>query len=673
MGNPSVQSPDQIRRVPRLRFSWGAAADVRGEWRLGLFGYHIKGYPRELWILISVRGVLLWGGALAVAAYFLGAAAGLMLLARNPYNRVTYGDLVLPTRWEQIRPKRAEAAIAEGLHEFSQKQWGLALAYLQRGLPGKPDDLRARVSLAKIYAGIGKVPTALQLLREGVTYHGRQLQYLEDLAMLARYLEDYAALLAVADEVEGQRPPPEPAVARWIDRQRVFAWEQLGQTGQILALRERRRQTPLIALDQAWARILAAEGKARQALDELQADPARFGLPAERLALQFTLARAAGDKASAEKALRDWQALNRRDAAPRMEELFTFTADSDRERLRDRAEQFFLDFAGDHQALLVLLQRMLEKPSAGWQAVVWEAAWAAHQRTPDIRVLYLQYLMQEGRLTEAQREFPLVVEQVARSHLNMGSWNQATSLLLNLLATGSESARAQIRDFCNQHTLPPTSYHFMLRCLRRAGQTVAVQDLLSQAREHYPVFSDEAGKAPVGFNLAGITGEPVPASPPEPPPAKPVSRLPKPPAPPPRPATELLRQIDQALATGENEAAGRWLYELGQNYPELHDGEKGLLRQVRWHALAGEQPELTATLHLYLDLKEVNLAALRDFALQWENSPQAESALTLAREVAARFPAAKWAAILRDRLQTRLRPAPAAGGAAAPTVPPAKP
>ncbi|MFI5338098.1 MAG: tetratricopeptide repeat protein, partial [Opitutales bacterium] len=247
MGNPAVQSPDQIRRLPRFRFSWGTGKEVRGEWRFGLFGYHIKGYPRELWILVSVRGLLCWGLGLTLAAYFAGTAGLALILARNPYNQVEYADLVLPTRWAQIRPRRALGFIDEGMHEYAQKNWGLALVYLQRGLAGQPGDLRARVSVARIYAGVGQVHRSLQLLREGLTYHGSKRQYLELLSQVTRYLDDYRTLLEVVDQVEAQLPPPEPALGRWLDGQRVLAWEKLGQPELILALRDRRARTPLIS------------------------------------------------------------------------------------------------------------------------------------------------------------------------------------------------------------------------------------------------------------------------------------------------------------------------------------------------------------------------------------------------------------------------------------------
>ena len=72
-----------------------------------------------------MRGVLVWTVTLAVTAFVIGTAAGAWLLSRNPYNRIGYLDLVLPTRWYELRSKRGLALIDEGIHgsQVGRNRW----------------------------------------------------------------------------------------------------------------------------------------------------------------------------------------------------------------------------------------------------------------------------------------------------------------------------------------------------------------------------------------------------------------------------------------------------------------------------------------------------------------------------------------------------------------------
>ncbi|MFI5336501.1 MAG: hypothetical protein ACHQ5A_06935 [Opitutales bacterium] len=499
---------------------------------------------------------------------------------------------------------------------------------------------------------MGQVHRSQQLISEGLTIQGSKRQYLELLSQVTRYLDDYRTLLEVVDQVEAQSPPPEPALGRWLDGQRVLAWEKLGQPELILALRDRRARTPLISIDQAWARIMAARGRAAEALAAIQAEPDRFGLPAERYALQFSLARSAGDRKLVQKTLVEWEALNPKAPEPRIEELLDVAAGSDRELLRERVALFFIDFSPNHAAVVQFLQRMLALPSSDWQQVVWEEAGKVGLlRAIDVRVIRVQDLMQSGRLEEAQGEYLAVRELIRKSRMPDGGWNQATGLLLDLLANDSPSARMQFYDYCTRQQLMPASFQFVLRCLRNRGMTPVAQEVLSLARNRFPAFMDAPGslapltvagaapvKAPEAASAASDTANE--------PPRLAIS------------AEDQLRRTDQELAAGHLDEAGSLLRRLALDYPAQQHQEPVLYRQVRLHGLQGEQADLAASLHLYLDLTEANLAALRDLALAWEKTPQSESALTLAREVSERHPQARWAGELRSRLQVRFRVVP---------------
>lgn len=640
MSNPVVSSPDQIRRLPRLRFTWGAKSDVRGEWRLGLFGYHIKGYPRELWILISVRGLLIWTVSLALAGYLAAAASLTWWLGRNPYNRVGFTDLVLPSHWPAMRQKRASGFIDEGLHEVRSGNLGVGLLLLQRGLAGKPDDLRARMVVGQIFARAGQVHRALQILRVGLPYHGGTRSYLEVMFRLTDYLEDQRAALEILDESLQRFPNPAPALERWLAGQRVRIWEKLHRGDDILALRES-RGTPLIALDQAWARTLAERGRAAEALRFVQANPERLGLPAERWELEYKLALAAGRPAVARAAMQTWVKLDPNNVLPRVEEILQLAKDGSIAELRAALERYFLNFSAEPKAPVLLLQRLTELINLTPAELAWQEVRKSGLTAIDLRVLRVQGLMLSGRLAEAQPEYAATREFIKAKKIRDAGWAEATGLLLDLLAHDSPSARAQFFDLCARQQLQPQAYRFVLRCLRNQKLDDIAGELVAVVRNRYPTFEDTGAPAEPAVKL--VVAAPGAAK------EAPVTGVAE--------ARVELRKLDQEIQAGHWQAVAVML----QRMDALTDGELReplLLRRVQLHGNTREQAELTADLHLYLALKNVNLSALREFATQWRSGPRKESALTLAREVAGRFPQARWAADLRDELQGALRIAP---------------
>src|SRR4051812_28639767 len=98
-------------RLPKFKFIWGGRKVIQGNWRLGLFALYdrVEG-RRNSGLAISLRGLLIWCAALAVAAYLAGATALYVLWSRNTYSLLTYGDAVLyPVRRAAISEKKGQA------------------------------------------------------------------------------------------------------------------------------------------------------------------------------------------------------------------------------------------------------------------------------------------------------------------------------------------------------------------------------------------------------------------------------------------------------------------------------------------------------------------------------------------------------------------------------------
>lgn len=93
---------------------------------------------------------------------------------KNPYNRISYTDLILPTRWDELRSKRGEALIDEGLNEIKEQRFGVGLMLLAHGLKLEPSNVAGRMILGQMYAQAGYVHRALSIFRIGLPYAAQQ-------------------------------------------------------------------------------------------------------------------------------------------------------------------------------------------------------------------------------------------------------------------------------------------------------------------------------------------------------------------------------------------------------------------------------------------------------------------------------------------------------------------
>ena len=158
-------------KIPRrIKFIWGASKVIRGQWFLGVIGlYDRHEGKREDGFVVSVRGLLLWGGVLAFLGWVALATAGFWIWQRNPYTLLTYTDALLyPWRQSAITEKKGQAFIAQGLDLARAGRWYDAANLLRLGLARHPRDFRARLTLARFYQLTNQSAAGLKVLTDGL-------------------------------------------------------------------------------------------------------------------------------------------------------------------------------------------------------------------------------------------------------------------------------------------------------------------------------------------------------------------------------------------------------------------------------------------------------------------------------------------------------------------------
>jgi len=629
MDDPNALSPARNRLLPHFRFIWGGKEAIRGNWFLGLVGFHTKGYPRELWVYFSVRGFLLWSSGSAVAAYFVGAAALTWFFSRNPYNQIGYADLVLPTRWSDLRAKRGQAQIEEGLDKLKAKQYGPAFMLLNHGLARKPDNIAARLVVGEMFTSFGYLSRAMQTYRGGLPYAGDQPRFLNAAFKLAEYMEDYALLLELVTEAEKVVPPELNLLRRQLQEKRLLAYEKLGRFDEILALHAA-TPNPSMRLQSARLRALSGQGKGAQAIAELEAEPAKFGLLREPWDLLLELARENGRADAGRKAVNELVALEparHRFYARRIAYLVEIGAESE---ALDQVDDYFFRFGGDPAASALLLKELQAHPLRAVVDKAWNLCRTFGAAEPAVHVAYVQNLIKLGEVDEARRECTMVARELQRRQLSDGGWIEGTNLLLDSLILDSPSSRNLLLNYAGARPLSPDAYRTMVGSLYQAGRFDAARDVAQIGKNRYPaiqgfpsdVFTarSESLSAPIAVKAKEA---PTVVSAAE---AKPE-----------------LAALEAAMQAGDWESALAKITIVEKSPLARELGDKLLYDRITIHGHLSDQTEISWYMRRLIESGRPDPARLRVIANALYDAGNDASAHTILREVLRKYPDAKWA------------------------------
>jgi len=210
-----------------IKFIWGSSSAVAARWHGGLFCIHERISTRRSSsedsvirrLIISIRGLLFWGGILAIVGYLAAAVALHQWMKRRPYNLVTFEDCALyPVRRDVIQEKKGQAFVREGLEDIKAGLVRPGMQKLTLGVMRYPQEKEGRLVLAKIHVLLGSRPTAIGLLRAGLPYSATDRAYMESVLQFAKEGEDFAFWLEACEASlkQSEDRPDLAGFRRWI-------------------------------------------------------------------------------------------------------------------------------------------------------------------------------------------------------------------------------------------------------------------------------------------------------------------------------------------------------------------------------------------------------------------------------------------------------------------------
>ncbi len=659
MALSTEQAPTGQLKRPYFHWVWKPAGQPNASWKWQLFGYYWRETPRRLNLVFSFRGLLLWSASLSFAAYLIGAAVIVGIWSRNPYNQVGYLDVVLPTRWAELRALRGRGLIAEGVAEIKAKRYAIGIMRLRQGLARAPQDFNGRLELARVFVLLGRLNQAQQFLAEGLNYEQPPRAYRDMLLALTIYIEDFDQALHYVEVL--QKGASEETVRDLVGWQ-ARTLERLGRSKDLESLRNKLRAgVPSIEVEAAWARsqLESENGSPQLALSEILKDRARFGTAPESLALQIELASACHDFSSVEEGVRLWLEEDPAGSLPRIHEIVARCSLGQDAIARSKIVDFFVSYAADPAAGPLLLKELTNARATEYLKFAFTEAQSAGAASVPTRICYVQGLMLAGEFTEARIQLTAVEDLIKSSKIKDTEWSLAARRLLDAVQSPGDSTNSLLVDYLETRKMNPDGFRFVWRVLAR-GQSPVIADATILARNRFPgirfakdetsVLARIASLRPPDRGALASTQVQLKSPPPSEPPRTRIT---------PASVQKSLRQIEDFIARGDFAGAKRELVSIDRVNIDEFRGEIALLR-LKIYGELGEFAELTSALHIYLRSPSANQATLRRLAERWNNPKQRDSALTLLRETYSKFPSANWTIDLRREIERALLVAPAA-------------
>jgi len=442
---------------------------------------------RDGGIKLMARGILIWASSLAILAYVAMASAWFFTLNQRPGNLVTWSDCVLaPLRWQEIRSKRGDAYISEGLAAMEAKKWNDAILKIQAGLGISPNNRQGRRQLGLFFVVVGQRERGLQILSGGFEnyYPGR-----EDLELFMRLAvegEDFDRAIRVIDKSLTHS-------GRAVDRDRVWIHDQMVR---VLMLAKRyeailrwsdAQQVPTEIMRESRVISyieLGDFGNARLALEAWQKEDGRSG------AVQRIRVRLAREERSLDEmraTLAEMRAL-----APTEPQSWVYTVIQEflaEEPTAANAalDSFLLRFGGVSNNLMMIAEPLVEIEA-------WALFGIIEQRFVDLGVseakfnrLRCEAAIARGDFATARKWLEIYAEEGNESlSATDQKWLDTTSSMVGFLATGEDADRAELIESLRNTPFSLAVLKVIAGTLTDQGKKTVALEVLGLARQRFP-------------------------------------------------------------------------------------------------------------------------------------------------------------------------------------------
>jgi len=446
-------------------------------------------------LAISVRGLLLWGLGCSVALYCGGAAAIYAVRSRNPYNLISYSDVLLwPGQRARMTELTGQALLAAGQADLTERRYAEGVSKLRAGLLRCPADTRARLALAQLYVRTNQRPLALKTLldRLDTGYPGRE--FLEALFAMAAEGEDYAVILDACNRYRAG-PAAQPAVAdrAWLLQRQVQTLLAARRAGEALQLAQAEGADAPTAIKEARVLALIDLGQTGEAREFLAAWRASAG---NNLALVVRLqVRVFGEARQfdeMEAALGELRALTPADPKPAVYGIVQRALAGRGDLAAAALDDYFFRFGGSRENLLLLMQPLTETKALPLVQRCFDRATSLGYDLTAFRVQLFQAQIRRNDWTAAQRILDQLHPLVPRDDPAAIFWLEWQERLLAAATDPSLLAQKALLELCQERPWPLPVFYQTCTVLLRANRPETARQVLDAGQHYFPESSSLA-------------------------------------------------------------------------------------------------------------------------------------------------------------------------------------
>jgi cellulose synthase operon protein C len=652
--------------LPKLKLCWNGSR-IEAKWRLGFFGTYTWGEGLSLVhvVVISLRGLLAWIGALAVVAYFVGAAALWFWLDRRPHNYVSYTDLILPTRWSEIDGMRGRAMIAEGMDDIDARRWGEGMQKLRMGISRYPEEIKGRKVLAEIFLAMKARRQAIEVYDGGLAarYPGRE--YIEAMTRLASQAEDYEWWLRTCDramELVGDAPA-QADERRWLVRQKLSALLAADRADEALELAASMGELHSPMISEFRVLALLKSGRTAEAVSFLEEWSERIEGRGEAqvLRLQVRAFREAGDLEGMDRALESMRALSPTDARPYIYAIVQNVLADRRAEAAEGMDKFFLRFGSRAKDV-----QMLGAPLAEINALQPLLRVMAHAERQgfDLQV-FRRYLFDAYTALGEWREAAAVLaamepELDAAKHQQMIQWHALMTAQVKAALDAGEGTQSTLVSLVRGRQFALGFYKDLITAMRRSGRPATARQIITFAQGVYPKNKDiERWRVELDGELAAAQAAAVPVvlqSRPA------TAELPAKTSVPVRETwveADFFARLDTLAKEEKPSDALQLIRDARRERPSWLNARSVELQrmEVRLAGRAGDVLALRSVARLYLTGDRLRSAQMIEVARDLQTAGRKDEALTLLREILVKEPDYAVAKALLAQWDPKPRPA----------------
>ncbi|WP_309385031.1 tetratricopeptide repeat protein [Cerasicoccus frondis] len=447
-------------------------------------------HNKAISIEVELKRCVWFGLFIAITLYFAGGFGAYLLRARQPFNQITYLDVLqAPINMKNLVRKQGETQILQAREDLKNGQVMKAFYKYRSGVRRIPDDYKARLELAQFYIAAGLIVDAVDLLIDGLEYgYPDQPDYLVTLMKLCQYTDNNPALIRAVPkimefhEIEDNKPL-QLAMLKLLLRARLM---EADYTGVIDTADHLNEADPNQNYDDTiiFAYLkMGAYGDAEQhmaSLDEELADSPKMRL------MRGNLMQAQENEAAARQIyhslFRDYpSAWN-----TQMDAILLMYSNNDTAAADALLDLYLALHRGNMPAITALASQFTDLPDS---KKVRRLMRIVGMESPDMLGMlwfyYVQALVTEGEFEEAKQEYD-TIEPAAPKQPEAAPILTAYKLILTAATEKSAGQYNELVTFMESNRLLPEVYWEAAEAMRKIRAYEPAERILNAGLERYP-------------------------------------------------------------------------------------------------------------------------------------------------------------------------------------------